>query len=168
MAAVLKSASEICRKNFVNNFHFLSLRAKMSLASEICRKKFFNILHFLSLRTKMSLTRPILELDLLFCNWKWRAIEYFCNWKWGASFNLLLLHSESLKFDFSKKNHLISWKVELQAILRQKQSKKSTRDVGKFCWHETNFRCLVFTKFEFWVYLEPPHSCGSAEKWIEW
>ena len=40
MAAVLKSPSEICWKNFVN------------------------ILHFLPLRTKMALARPILKLDL--------------------------------------------------------------------------------------------------------
>ena len=155
MAAVLKSASEICRKNFVNNFHFLSLRAKMSLASEMCRKNFFNILHFLSLRTKMSLTRPILELNLLFCNWKWRAIEYFCNWKWGASFNLLLLHSESLKFNFSKKKSSYFMESRITSNFETKTEQKInyppyfgglSRAVGKSIWLKTNFRCSVITK----------------------
>ena len=35
MATVLKSVSEICRKNFVNNLHFLPLRTKMALARPI-------------------------------------------------------------------------------------------------------------------------------------
>ena len=35
MEVVLKSASEICRKNFVNILHFLPLRTKMALARPI-------------------------------------------------------------------------------------------------------------------------------------
>ena len=41
------------------------MAAVLKSASDICRKMFVNILHFLSLRTKMALAQPILELDLL-------------------------------------------------------------------------------------------------------
>ena len=40
------------------------MAAVLKSASEICRTIFVNILHFLSLRTKIALARPILEVDL--------------------------------------------------------------------------------------------------------
>ena len=42
------------------------MMAVLKSASEICWKIFVNILHFLPLRTKMAVARPILKLEKFF------------------------------------------------------------------------------------------------------
>ena len=51
-------------KNQVSTSKNKKMAAVLKSPSEICWKNFVNILHFLPLRTKMALARPILKLDL--------------------------------------------------------------------------------------------------------
>ena len=112
---------------------------KMHKFAEICllcqKREFFTIFHHSNENGSSSANfeaRPL----ILFANENIEQVLIFCFWG----------HKSSIS---ATKIHLISWKVKVQPILRQKLSKEINYPctVGKFVWPEKKslYFCLILT-----------------------